>query len=144
MGEATGEAEGTGLRVAFDRRLKVEFHGATVTSDAGLLAFRELDDALGLTATAGEVFADPRTGRNGRHSAGVQPCQLPPPLALPGEIAQWSLTSLREKVVKIGAKVLAHGRYLVFQMAEVAVPRALFRQLLDRIASLRPPAVARC
>src|SRR2546428_449527 len=57
-----------GLRVAFDRRLKLEFHGASVTSDAGLLAFRELDDALGLTAKAGEVLADPRTGRNGRHT----------------------------------------------------------------------------
>src|SRR5438552_3710194 len=68
MGATTGEAEGTGLRVAFDRRLKLEFHGATVTSDAGLLAFRELDDALGLTALAGEILRDPRTGRNGRHS----------------------------------------------------------------------------
>jgi hypothetical protein len=44
-------------------------------------------------------------------------------LAMPGEIAQWSLTTLREKVVKIGAKVIAHGLYCVFQMAEVAVPR---------------------
>jgi hypothetical protein len=65
-------------------------------------------------------------------------------LVLPAEVAQWSLTSLREKVVKIGAKVITHGRYLVFQMAEVAVPRELFRRLLDRIATLRPPAVARC
>ena len=46
MDEATGEAAGPGLRVAFDRRLKLEFHGATVTSDAGLLAFRELDERL--------------------------------------------------------------------------------------------------
>ena len=68
MEEATGEAAGPGLRVAFDRRLKLEFHGATVTSDAGLLAFRELDDVLGLTAMVGEVLTDPRTGRNGRHS----------------------------------------------------------------------------
>ena len=62
-------------------------------------------------------------------------------LALPGEIAQWSLTSLRDKVVKIGAKVISHGRYLVFQMAEVAVPRELFGRILDRPAgrsSIRP------
>jgi hypothetical protein len=65
-------------------------------------------------------------------------------LALPGEVAQWSLTSLREKVVKIGAKVIAHGRYLVFQMAEVAVPRELFRRILNRIALLRPRVVAQC
>jgi hypothetical protein len=68
MDEATGEAEGSGLRVAFNRRLKLQFHGASVTSDAGLLAFRELDDALGLTVMAAEVLADTRTGRNGRHS----------------------------------------------------------------------------
>ena len=65
-------------------------------------------------------------------------------LALPGEVERWSLTSLREKVVKIGAKIVAHGRYLVFQMAEVAVPRELFRGILHRIARLRPAAVARC
>ena len=65
-------------------------------------------------------------------------------LALPDEIERWSLTTLREKVVKIGAKVISHGRYLVFQMAEVAVPRELFRGILDRIARLRPPVVARC
>ena len=60
-------------------------------------------------------------------------------LALPREIAQWSLTSLQEKVVKIGAKVIAHGRYAIFQMAEVAVPRGLFGRILERIARLRPP-----
>jgi DDE family transposase len=65
-------------------------------------------------------------------------------LALPGEIAQWSLTSLREKVVKIGATVIAHGRYAIFQMAEVAVPQELFGRLLDQIARLRPPDPAPC
>jgi Transposase DDE domain group 1 len=65
-------------------------------------------------------------------------------LVLPGEIAQWSLTTLREKVVKIGAKVIAHSRYAIFQMAEVAVPREPFGHLLDRIARLRPPDPAPC
>jgi len=55
-----------------------------------------------------------------------------------GEIAQWSLTTRREKVVKIGAMVIAHGRYLVFQMAEVPVPRELFGRRRGRIARLRP------
>jgi hypothetical protein len=51
---------------------------------------------------------------------------------------------LREKVVKIGAKVIAHARYTVFQMAEVAVPRELFRRILGLIDELRPRQVARC
>ena len=65
-------------------------------------------------------------------------------LALPGEIAQWSLTSVWEKVVKIGAKVVGHGRYAIFQMAEVAVPRELFGRILARISRLRPPDPAPC
>ncbi len=65
-------------------------------------------------------------------------------LALPSEVERWSLTSLREKVVKIGAKVIAHARSTVFQMAEVAVPRDLFRCVLEMIDSLRPQQVARC
>jgi hypothetical protein len=55
------------LRVDFDRRLKLEFHGSKVTSDAGLLAYRELDDALGLTGVTDGLFQDSRTGKNGRH-----------------------------------------------------------------------------
>jgi hypothetical protein len=54
------------LRLDFARRLKLDFHGSEVTSDAGLLAFRERDDALGLTEAAGERLVDPRTGRNGQ------------------------------------------------------------------------------
>jgi len=64
-------------------------------------------------------------------------------LALPGEVERWSLTSLREKVVKIGAKVIAHGRYAI-RWPRVAVPRALFGRILDRIARLRPPEVVGC
>jgi hypothetical protein len=62
-------------------------------------------------------------------------------LALPQEVEQWSLTTLREKLVKIGARIVRHGRYVVFQLAEVAVPRALFAEILRRIDRLgsRPP-----
>jgi hypothetical protein len=64
-------------------------------------------------------------------------------LALPEAVKQWSLTSLREKLVKIGAKVVRHGRYVIFQMAEVAVPKELFQEILRLIAGLRPrPAPA--
>ncbi len=59
-------------------------------------------------------------------------------LALPDAVAQWSLTTLREKLVKVGARIVRHGRYVVFQLAEVAVPRALFAEILRRIDRLRP------
>jgi hypothetical protein len=58
-------------------------------------------------------------------------------LALPKSVEHWSLTTLREKVVKIGAKVVKHSRYVIFQLAEVAVPRELFAAILGRIARLR-------
>ena len=62
-------------------------------------------------------------------------------LALPRAIAHWSLTTLREKLIKIGAKMIHHGRYVTFQMAEVAVSRRMFGQILARIARLRAPPV---
>ena len=68
MNGAAGEDDDAALRVAFDHRLKLEFHGSRVTSDAGLLPFRDLDDALGLTDLAGEVLAETRRGQNSRHT----------------------------------------------------------------------------
>ncbi len=59
-------------------------------------------------------------------------------LALPKEVEHWSPTTLREKLVKIGAKVVRHGRYVTFQLAEVAIPRSLFVDILRRIDRLRP------
>ncbi|KKK86120.1 hypothetical protein LCGC14_2766430, partial [marine sediment metagenome] len=65
-------------------------------------------------------------------------------LALPRDVRHWSLTTLREKLVKIGAKVTQHSRYVTFQLAEVAVTRNLFAAILDRTRrlALPPPVVA--
>jgi hypothetical protein len=62
-----GEARKDALRLDFDRKLKLEFHGTKVTSDAGLLAYRELDETLGLTSTIDSELRDIRTGKNTQH-----------------------------------------------------------------------------
>ena len=61
---------------------------------------------------------------------------------LPPAVRHWTLTTLREKLIKFGAKVVRHSRKIVFQMAEVAVPRELFQTILERIGRLRSPAAA--
>ena len=65
-------------------------------------------------------------------------------LALPPELERWSLTTIREKLIKIGGKVVAHARYTTFQMAEVAVPRVLFNRVLQMIDHLRRQRAALC
>src|SRR5450432_1767264 len=61
-------------------------------------------------------------------------------LATPEPIKDWSLTSLKAKLIKIGAKVVSHGRYIAFQMAEVAIPRQMFQEIVRLITELRATA----
>jgi hypothetical protein len=71
MAHPAGESEADALQLDFDRRLKLEFHGSSVTSDAGLLAYRELDDALGLTNIAGQ-HGQERSARFCRYAAPIR------------------------------------------------------------------------
>ena len=71
MADATGEGKKLPLRVAFDRRIKLEFHGARITSDGGLLAYRELDDTVGLTTIAALRLAEGRRRKGERKGGGM-------------------------------------------------------------------------
>ena len=114
MGDPAGEADNGALRLDFDRRLLLQFRGSSVP------ALRPIAEA-GVVAPH-LVWRSPNRALE----------QVPDPL-----------TSLREKLIKIGAKVVSHGRYVTFQMAEVAVPRQMFADILSLIARLRaPPASA--
>jgi hypothetical protein len=71
MADPSCESKSEALKLAFDRRLILRFRGSVISSDGGLLAYRELDDALALTASGGERLAEARTGRNRRHFDGI-------------------------------------------------------------------------
>jgi len=222
-----GERRRGALRVDFDQSIKLEFHGARVSSDAGLFPYRELDQVFGLTESSAINLSEFRTGLNIRHSMTVlllqsvysrlvakvewhqgelfprvgfivtnlsggakpivdfynqrgtaeqwikegkhairwtrrschsfdanQVClqlhvlaynlgNFLRRLALPPGVRHWSLTTLRDKLIKIGAKMVRHARYVTFQLAEVAIPMKLYRQILKRIrrfAAIAPRA----
>ena len=122
-----GEAKNAPLRVGFDRKLKHEFHGAKGASDAGLLLYRELNGALGLTAIPRETLDDPCPGN------------VVLSMVLLKTIAHRRLTTLREKLIKIGAKVVGVGRDVRFQMAEVAKSGRMFDQIPRNIGLLKAP-----
>jgi hypothetical protein len=78
------------------------------------------------------------------HALAYNLAQFPAHAGAAEEVKRRSMTTLREKLVKIGARIVRHGRSVVFQMAEVMVSRELFRQILDAIAALRPLPPVRC
>src|ERR671939_1832824 len=110
MEHPAGEAQNAALGLVCDRRLKLEFHGSKITSDAGLLAYRELDHALGLGEIAGEVLTDTRTGANGRHS-------------LSGQFRQSVFGRLAGYEGVNDADQLAHAPALRWNVGGRAVPR---------------------
>ena len=63
-------------------------------------------------------------------------------LATPDAIERWSLTSLRERLIKTGARLVRHARYAVFQFAEAALPRSVFAGIINLINGLRDPPAA--
>jgi hypothetical protein len=151
MADAAGETNEP-LRVAFDRRLKLEFHGARITSDAGLLAYRELDDALGLTALAASTLAEGRSGRNIQHHllgllrqaiygrlAGYEDVNDAERLAL--DPAIWAIVG-RQGIDRPAASTSEMGRFETEWLAteaNLAALAALSGRWIDRVHGRRPP-----
>jgi hypothetical protein len=112
----------------------VKFYNGRGTAEQWI---KEGKNALRWTRLSRHVFRH-NAVRLQLHALAYNLADFPRTLALPDEVDQWSLTTLREKLIKIGARTVRHGRYVVFHLAEVAVPRALFAEILRRIACLRP------
>src|SRR5262249_29384412 len=91
-------------------------------------------NARGLPVSGGgaDQIRDPATGQPGSAEQDRLSAHAP------SRTKDWSLTSLKDKLIKIGAKVVSHGRYVIFQMAEVAIARQMFQGILRLIAKLRP------
>jgi Transposase DDE domain group 1 len=103
MSNPAGESKDWALRLDFDRRLMLQFRGSIVTSDAGLLAFKEGKGAVRWTRLSCRAFAA-NAVRLQLHSLAYNLGNLLRTLATPEPIKDWSLTSLKEKLIKIGAK----------------------------------------
>jgi hypothetical protein len=97
---------------------------------------KRLDTPAGTLTVSCRKFRN-KEGRLQLHALACNLANFMRTLALPAEVEHWSLTTLREKLVKIGAEVVRHGRYVTFHLAEVSVPRKLFQKILELINDLR-------
>src|ERR687884_1252740 len=154
MEHPTGEAQDATLGMVFDRRLRLEFHGSKITSDDGLLAYRELDHVLGLGELAGKVLTDTRTGTNGRHSLSGQFRQ-----AVFGRLAGYEDVNDAERLAHdpamrwvVGGRAVTEqaasssqiGRFETEAMADaknLAALTNLSGQWIDRIHARRPAKI---
>jgi hypothetical protein len=103
----------------------------------GLIFLKFISDKF--EAKRAELLETPNADPEERDDIAQNVCGVPKgALVRHSGQGQASLTSLKEKLIKIGAKVVSHGRYVVFQMAEVAIPRQMFQEILRLIAELRP------
>src|SRR5713226_5318667 len=138
-----GDAASGPIRLSFNPQLRVEFRGAAVTSDAGLLLPRELDKRLGLDTLIEQHFTRLPSHRfranEVRLLLGVIAYNLGNllrRLVLPVSIENWSLTSLQQRLFKTGGRLIRHARYCILQLAESQLTQRLFRQIIRRIERL--------
>jgi hypothetical protein len=156
MGDPAGEVDNGGLRLDFDRRLLLQFRDCMITSDARLLAYRELDGTLSLTDTAAETLADAPTGKNGRHwlagllrqsvfgqLAGYEDvndierlCRDPAMRRVVGERAITRFAASASRVGRFETKWLC-------QPENLAALADLPGQWIDKVQQRRPPRLAR-
>jgi hypothetical protein len=152
-----GDCQNEDLRVDFDRTLKLKFLGSKVAADAGLLAYRELDEALRLTETDAESVQDSRLGKNTQHGplgllrqsiysrlAGYEDVNDAERLCVDPAM-RYVVGGRASREDKQAASMsemgrfeteTRHSKYVTFQLAEVAVPRQLFAAILERIGRL--------
>ena len=135
------------MRVDFDRRLRLDFHGSRSTSDAGLPANRELDHGIGLTGTAVSILTEARRGKNIRHLVeGLFRSSVCGRLAvyvdrrgLDGNAGS-SMTKLRDKLNKIAPMRSGTVSNHVPACRKIAIPRRLFAEIPRLIDGLGPKA----
>lgn len=127
-----GEKEHEPFQVTFNGLLKVAFQGSRVTSDTGLIPVRELDERLGLETSIKEV-------RLQLSVLAYNFGNLWRRLVLPKRIDSWSLTSLQQRLVKTGGRLVKHARYYWLLLAESHLTQQLFAPMLRRIWALPGP-----